>query len=131
MEENNRPRIFLPGEFSRLFKFLEKQPDLSEGKLFYYFSLANQLKDDHLHLKELAQGRNMKTYHLAKEIENWFQRSPKRNPTTIQIVFIIGDLQKQLTNLLKNFITPFKIYVDFYISVKSQMESDDKTNQTR
>ena len=37
MEENNRPRIFLPGEFSRLLKFLEKQPDLSEGKFFLLF----------------------------------------------------------------------------------------------
>ena len=38
MEENNRPRVFLAGEISRLQKFLKKQPDLSEGKYLFFYS---------------------------------------------------------------------------------------------
>ena len=73
----------------------------------------------------------MKTYSLAKEIDNWFRGSPTRNPTTIQLVFIIDDLQNQLESLLKNFITPFKIYVDFYVTVKSYSDMEDDEKEIR
>ena len=83
--------------------------------------------DDKLHLKELAEGKNMKAYYMANEIMNWFRRSPQTKPTTIQLVFIIEDLQSQLEDLVKNLITPFKIYVDFYVSVKSKLISSDES----